>query len=306
MSDPDTTDERQGTARMPPSDVFSVLGNETRMDIIRALAEASSEGYRPEGHSPHLTFSELQDAVGVRDSGQFNYHLEQVVGQFVRETGDGYALTFVGVLLYRTVVAGFFDAVVERDPFETPSDCGDCGWTLEASYHNGILTIACPNCGREYMSAQFPPSGVQQWDGADLLTAFDQYLRHHLLLLQQDICIWCGGPMPGTVETKTKQDLTGENDAAIYVTRQCQHCNGYMITTPGENVLYHPAVVSFFYERGLDVTGEWLWDLPFVVSPTASTLRSKDPCEVAVTVSRDGDERTLVLDEHADVVAVEE
>jgi DNA-binding transcriptional ArsR family regulator len=304
MTDSGSTDDDR--TRVPPSDVFGILGNETRMDIIRALAEAESDGYEHEGHSPQLSFSELREAVGIRDSGQFNYHLEKLVGRFVRETEAGYALTYLGVLLYRTVLAGFFDTSVELHPFETPSDCHDCGATLEASYSSGVLGIECPDCGREYMSAEFPPSGVRQWEESELLTAFDQYLRHQIQLLNSDTCIWCAGPMPGTVETKTKDDLTGDRDSAVYVVRQCEHCNGYMITTPGETVLYHPAVVSFFYERGVDVTSEWLWDLPFVVSPDASEVRSEEPLEVAVTVTRGGASRTLVLDERADVIAVEE
>jgi DNA-binding transcriptional ArsR family regulator len=303
MSDPASAEDEQPS--IPPSDVFSILGNETRMDIVRALAEAPSDGYEHEGHSPQLSFSELRDAVGLRDSGQFNYHLEKLVGRFVREVEGGYALNYLGVLLYRTVLAGFFDTEVELEPFETPSACHDCGATLEARYRNGVFGIKCPECGREYMSAEFPPSGVRQWEGTALLTAFDQYLRHQIQLLNSDTCIWCAGHMPGTVQIKTKQDLTGERESAVYVVRQCAHCNGYMITTPGEAVLYHPAVVSFCYERGVDVTSEWLWDLPFVVSPDASTVRSEDPREVAVTVTCEGDAVTLVLDEGADVVTVE-
>ena len=35
------------------------------------------------------TFSELREAVGMRDSGQFNYHLDKLLGTFVRVTEEG-------------------------------------------------------------------------------------------------------------------------------------------------------------------------------------------------------------------------
>ena len=69
--------DRSDTSALPPDEGFEVLGNETRMEILRALGEAGEP----------LQFSELRERVGVRDSGQLNYHLERVVGQFVRKRG---------------------------------------------------------------------------------------------------------------------------------------------------------------------------------------------------------------------------
>ncbi|PSP55985.1 hypothetical protein BRC82_03190 [Halobacteriales archaeon QS_1_67_19] len=139
-----------------PADAFGLIADETRMTILRALAEAPYEEY---GGS--LSFSELRSRADVRDSGKFNYHLQQLVGQFIRETDDGYSLNYAGDLLYRTVVAGFFTDQTDADDVDTDSRCLDCETGLETRYEDTRLHIACPECGREYQDIPFPPTAVE-------------------------------------------------------------------------------------------------------------------------------------------------
>jgi len=65
---------------------FGLLGDETRVRIVRALADAADG----------LRFSELQSRVGVRDPGRFNYHLEKLRGRLVEKSGETYVLTPAG------------------------------------------------------------------------------------------------------------------------------------------------------------------------------------------------------------------
>jgi len=51
--------------RDDPEDVFTLLSDDIRVEILQALWEADDP----------VAFSELHGAVGIRDSGQFNYHL---------------------------------------------------------------------------------------------------------------------------------------------------------------------------------------------------------------------------------------
>lgn len=69
------------------SDTFTLLSNETRVAIVRALADGSDDA---------LGFSELRSRVGVRDGGRFNYHLQKLRGRLVEKTAEGYALTAEG------------------------------------------------------------------------------------------------------------------------------------------------------------------------------------------------------------------
>ena len=72
---------------LPLDRAFELLGNETRIEILRVLASADEEC---------LSFSTLRKRVGIDDSGQFNYHLNRLAGHYVRRTTDGYAICQTG------------------------------------------------------------------------------------------------------------------------------------------------------------------------------------------------------------------
>ncbi len=286
---------------LDPGDAFELIADETRLGIVRALAEASEEGW-----GTALSFSELRRRVGARDSGGFNYHLDRLDGTFVRKAEEGYRLRYPGSLLYRMVIAGYFTSRAEVDPFGTGSTCFECGAELEAEYGDGLLSIECPDCGREYQRSEFPPSGAAHRSGDDLLYAFDQYVRHQLLLNTRGICYWCTGPMEPEVQRRSDFGLASEGEEMVFVARSCEHCGGFMFTLPGECALYHPAVVSFFHERGVDVTERPLWELDFVSDPERTTVHEEDPWRIGVTVRCEGDEMEVVVDGTGEVMEVVE
>ena len=103
-----------------PTDALEVLGNEIRMATLRELAEADGP----------LTFTELRERVGLRDTGKFNYHLTKLCSYFVRETDGGYELGHAGS---RVIAAGDVDAA--PDVANGSSDASDA------------LADDCPVCG---------------------------------------------------------------------------------------------------------------------------------------------------------------
>lgn len=89
VSDPDVDADPDAVADPETvTDTFTLLSDETRVRIVLALDEAPDD--RP------LRFSELRSAVGVRDGGRFNYHLDRLCGRLVEKTDDGYALSREG------------------------------------------------------------------------------------------------------------------------------------------------------------------------------------------------------------------
>ena len=82
-------------------DALDALTHEIRVAVLRELADADGP----------VAFSELRDRVGVRDPGKFNYHLQRLADQFLRQTDGGYELDHRGRRLL--VVAG--DGVVTDD-----------------------------------------------------------------------------------------------------------------------------------------------------------------------------------------------
>ena len=99
------------------TDALEVLGNETRMAILRELADADDT----------LAYTELKDRVGLRDSGKFNYHLTRLCEFFVRETEDGYALGHAGsrVIAASASAAGRAVESAEADESAACPVCGD-------------------------------------------------------------------------------------------------------------------------------------------------------------------------------------
>ncbi len=69
-----------------PTDALAVLGDETRIAILRVLADAEEP----------LAFSQLRRRAGIDDAGRFNYHLSELREYFVREADGGYALREAG------------------------------------------------------------------------------------------------------------------------------------------------------------------------------------------------------------------
>ncbi|SDQ26088.1 ArsR/SmtB family transcription factor [Natronobacterium texcoconense] len=97
-----------------PTDALEALGNETRLAILRTLAEADGP----------LAFSELRERVGIRDSGKFNYHLSRLCEYFVRERQEGYELGHAGTRLIATTDAAGSD---ELEGGTDPEPCPVCG-----------------------------------------------------------------------------------------------------------------------------------------------------------------------------------
>ena len=80
--DEDTYDGFAVESMADASATFAVLADETRLEILAALAARSP-----------LSYADLQTATGVTDNGRLNYHLRQLRPTFVTEDGNGYALT---------------------------------------------------------------------------------------------------------------------------------------------------------------------------------------------------------------------
>lgn len=89
-------DHPQFVEHAEPEAVFTLVSDENRIDILRALW----------GSDEPLAFSDLQDATDIRDSGQFNYHLDKLTGHFVRKTDDEYVLRQAGNRVVEAVLSG--------------------------------------------------------------------------------------------------------------------------------------------------------------------------------------------------------
>jgi hypothetical protein len=276
--------------RSTPEEAFLLFADETRVEIVRVLGEAWV------GEWPGLLpYAELMDRVGAVDSGRFNYHLQQLVGQFVEHRDEKYKLNYRGLLVYRAIVAGTFTEDVTLEPFEPDATCHDCGAALRASQRRDILTIRCSDddCGCTYVSMHLPPRGFQDRSQGELLRALDQRTCHQVSLFSRGVCPWCSGTASGTVSRRS-DDSWDNHTLDFDLTFTCDHCGGFIRHAVGRVLTFHSEVVSLYADRGTDLTTTPGWELAFAVTDYRTEVLSEDPLRLGVAVGPDDSYRGVV------------
>ena len=116
----------------PPDEVFSALGDETRLRILLELTAVVNE----HGWGTGLSFSELRERVGIEDSGRSNHHLDTLSGRFIRKREGRYVPQGPGMSVASAVYADRYDGAGDGDPHTTTSDwpCPMCDRQLTLSY----------------------------------------------------------------------------------------------------------------------------------------------------------------------------
>lgn len=263
---------------LEPAEAFSVVGNETRLAILEALWRA------PEYP---VSFSVLRQQVGIEDSAQFNYHLGKLTGQFVRKVKDGYEFRHAGEKVVRAVLEGSFNENPRLEPFDIESQCAACGGSLSAHYGDERLTIECPDCGKRHGRYPFPPGGLNDRTREEVVTAFDQRVRHLHCLAADGVCPECGGRM----DTELTHSQNG-----VRVVHHCEQCRHALDSAVGLRLLDHSAVVAFHREHGIDLCATPYWEFAWCVDNEHTTIRSMEPWDIEVTIPLGGERLRIALD----------
>lgn len=275
---------------LDPAEAFSRVANETRLSILQALWAADE---RP------MAFSTLRRAVGMRDSAQFNYHLQQLEGHFVVRTDDGYDFRYAGEKVVRAVIAGSFNERPTLEPFRVEGRCVACDGPLEARYGDEHLAITCLACGHGHGEYPFPPGGLNDRSSAEIADAFDQRVRHLYCLAADGVCPECAGRVETTVVEAGEECCLG---ASVRVDLKCVQCGHTQCGAPGIRLLDHSAVVNFHRERGVALEGRPYWTFPWTVSDAYTEVTSRDPWRIVVRMPLEGDELRVTMTDDLDVV----
>lgn len=139
---------------------FAALSDPNRVAVLRALWDA-------DGHE--ATFSELRHAVGMRDSGQFNYHLGKLCDTFVRQTEAGtYELRMAGIYTVGALLAGTYTDDRTVGPLPADESCPECGAEATFEYDGDWFRLYCTACGTGEADDETPdedPRGGETRDG---------------------------------------------------------------------------------------------------------------------------------------------
>lgn len=309
-----------GTVGPGAIDAFELLGNETRLAILLALWEA----YDPGAAASSVAFSELRERVGTPDSGQFNYHLGKLEGQFVDSTDDGYRLEPVGLKLVQTIIAGTGrGAAFEPTVIDLP--CHYCGGATAVTYEDGWLYQICTECtGASNVDERFPdgflfgepfpPAALSKRSPRDIFAAGVFRLLQVATMKIGGLCPRCSGVVESSTTVCENHETSADELCSecgthwqILVEWVCSVCKYQGGGPPSMSVTLHPAVVAFYHRRGIDIGYDFN---DFERSKQVLTLMrnheqellSTDPIRIRVTIRHESDEMRLTLDEELSVV----
>jgi len=286
-------------------EAFDLLGHEIRLAIIERLAEERRSSWRATG----LEFARLRKAVGVRDPGQFNYHLDKLLGTFVEKRDTEYVLTTAGMNVAGTVKAGTYDADDVSFSAAIDATCTECDQPLQATYEGGTLQVQCEAHGIFHGTA-IPPAAVRDRDPERVVALAQLNARNELARALEGACVHCWGtvdvetPVEPPAELLDDQHASADAVEQVVVEFTCRDCGTRFWTAASVTVLDHPAVVSFYHDHGVNVHDRGYLELAFV-DGTNGVVESRDPVRVRIDVELDGDALHVWLDDTAEVVDTE-
>ena len=294
MSD-DDTDGTDGTdaeehGDVDAVDVFSMLGNDVRLEILLALY--GSRGQRS------LPFARLYEVVDVGDTSRFNYHLGVLTPHFVSKEADEYALTPAGRRLARAVTAETYTESPLIDPVDVEGRCYACGThSLAARYAEEAFSIDCTDCETEVLRVHVPPTVVRERDPETVADAFERWSMHQVRQACAGLCPDCGGP----VEPGVSDELSDRIAFDVAATYDCLVCGRFVLTSFGAIASHHPTVRSFHRDRGAALRDRRLWEIEQFVGGEYTDIDRRDPLTVRVTFHAGGDTCHVSIGEDLEV-----
>ncbi|WP_327050700.1 winged helix-turn-helix domain-containing protein [Halomicrococcus gelatinilyticus] len=286
--DEDETDGR----RADPADAFAALSDPLRVDILRELsAHRRTTGEEVTG------FADLRKGVGVRDSGRFRYHLNELRPNFVEKTDSGYRLTHAGLQVVAAILAGTYTDDVSKGPVELDSDCPFCGRPAVASFRSGACFVTC---GEDHPLFQWsvPPNAAADASLPDVVDLAELLAFQAIEQALAGACPQCYDP----IETAVAVTDGSEQPTFRAV---CDTCGARIAGPVSFCLLVDPAVAAFCRRHGLTLRDDHVWEFPFVGDDAGGTVVADDPVRVEFDVSLGEERLRATVDDRGDVVAVD-
>jgi DNA-binding transcriptional ArsR family regulator len=305
--------EPDESTSLAPDEAFDVLGSETRLQVLQVLAEADGP----------LTYSELFDRIAYEDSANFTYHLDKLLGHFVRKTDEGYVPRLAGQRVVEAIFSGVVtDApVVERTDVEM--SCMYCGGPTEMAYYDEVAVVYCQECegriGERGLAEEWPisasdivgyvsipPAGVYDRSATEILDAAGVWTVAGVQAIVRGVCPQCSA----TIERSPR--VCGDHDDADEFCEHCKHrfavsvdvvCTNCPFTTKSPyptHALGNVDLMSFMTGHGIDPFASDAFHL----RSCTEELLSTDPLRARYTFTTDGDALTLTVDKDLNVVEV--
>lgn len=303
---------------VPPGEAFALLGNETRIEILQELWAS----HDPNGSDGGVLFSDLFERVDIEDTGNFTYHLEKLGDHFVRKTDTGYELTRAGFAVVQTVIAGSVHRTPTFDMASVDAECPLCGSEIAVSYSRtkDTIVIQCTQCPGHWpenwpegtiFAFDMPPAGLRERSPEEVFRAILTWRTHRIETMVDEVCPVCSGWVDRSLTLCEDHrvdervcDACGKRFQAV-VAHVCSVCKETLRIPLAGEVLFHPAVIAFFYDHGIE---HWIgtWEAILRAHEFELAIPSTEPLRLQVTFPRGTDEIRITLDEELSVLDVSE
>lgn len=304
----------EDSTTLSPDEAFAVLGDETRLDILRQLGEADGP----------LSFSQLFERVDYETTANFSYHLEKLGGHFVRKTEAGYALQQAGRRVVESVLSGAVTEapVVERTP--VGKTCPFCGAGIEVRYEQGDLILYCESCGGTRGGSSstaswaepddsdilghvsLPPAGVRDRSPTEVFDAAEVRTVTEAYALARGVCPRCSARVASTVQVCEDHDAgPGHCDKCdqqfgVSIGVSCTNCILEQESVFSKHLLAEPRLMAFMIDHGVDPVSP----NGFHLFRMDERIRSVDPFEGEFTFAAEDETLTLTVNEELEVTDV--
>jgi len=270
---PNSPDAASQTVRhSSPSEAFSALSDQLRVNILREL----SEHHRQVGDNT-LGFAELRKLVEVEDSGRFRYHLKKLEGLFVEKTSSGYKLTHAGLKIVGAIISGTYTDELVMGPIELESDCPACDRSAVAKYEDGRCSVSCAN-DHVLFTWGVPPNATARTSLPEVVNLAELLAFQAIEQAVAGVCPECYDPIsPQINENKPARPVF---EAA------CDSC-GAQIVGPIDFCLFiNPEVAAFCQRHGHSLRDNHIWENPFFGdgSEMTATDNSAGPIHFELTI----------------------
>lgn len=294
------------TENRSATDVFRLLADEIRVDILRAVAVSQYELEQVGSGAAELSFSEIYDHVDVENTSKLSYHLGELTGVYLRKSDDGYSLSHAGERIVRFILSGNYEQPESFEAEPVDGVCIFCGEeALEASLSHQFFRIDCTACEQQVVGQPITAAQVKTWDGESLVQSAKVRSAADAKQIRRGMCPECGAQLSANVVEVPDSPLP-ETDSFV-VTSSCEECFREYNSPLTYSVVYHPASIAFHWEHGIDVTVYGIWEFhEFVYEGRWTSEQVGADPDVYEVVFRCGDDALrLALDSTATVVRTE-
>lgn len=278
------------------AEVLSFVGDPIRLGILSTLYDASSF---PDPQPRVISYTDLQEAVNVEDSGRFNYHLTKLAGLFVKSVDGGYRLRDPGKEIVRLLRRGTLTDDLQLDRRPVDAACFRCGGDVSVSYNGTRVVTICDSCPGSVSLDALPhgtltaisasPRAVKRRGADELHRIVHESFQRVSASMADDICPECRGSVSKNLRICGTHELGDEGVcpncdrwSGVAVDLECDVCGRGSVCQPLFARTDHPAVAETL--RQSDATTAWErlgwicnWDVEAVGTDDEPPIRFTSP-----------------------------